>query len=110
MATIEQIKQLLLDNNTVIQQLPAMILLESLVESLSLTPPSIPTPPSPPTSTRSRTVTPVSDEERCTQTLVSGKKKGSQCSKKSTVGSLCTIHFKKLPVTLDTLPVTIDAL
>jgi hypothetical protein len=105
MATIEQIKQLLLDNNTVIQELPAMILLESLVESLSLTPPS-----TPPTPTRSRTITPVSDGERCTQTLVSGKKKGSQCSKKSTVGSLCTIHFKKLPVTLDTLPVTIDAL
>jgi hypothetical protein len=47
-------------------------------------------------STRSRTITPVPEEQRCSQILVSGKNKGGRCSKKSTVRSLCTMHNKKL--------------
>jgi hypothetical protein len=47
-------------------------------------------------STRTRTITPVPEEKRCSQILVSGKNKGGRCSKKSTVGSLCTMHNKKI--------------
>jgi hypothetical protein len=35
------------------------------------------------------------NENRCTQTLVSGKNKGTQCSKNATIGSLCTMHNNK---------------
>jgi hypothetical protein len=35
------------------------------------------------------------EKKRCTQLLVSGKNKGTQCSKNATIGSLCTVHNKK---------------
>jgi hypothetical protein len=45
---------------------------------------------------RTRTITPVSDDEKCTTVLVSGKNKGDRCSKKATKCSLCTMHHQKL--------------
>jgi hypothetical protein len=49
-----------------------------------------------PKTRRTRTITPVSDYDRCTQILVSGKNKGSKCSKKATALTLCTMHNKKM--------------
>jgi hypothetical protein len=77
-----ELKSLVLEQNTRIDDITA------LFGTLELSKP-IP---------RSRTITPISDDERCTKTLVSGKNKGSKCSKKATVGSLCTIHNKKYAI------------
>ena len=82
---ILQIHSLIIENKKFSDELAY---LTSRVDSLELSTPSKPL--------RSRTITPVSDDDRCSQTLVSGKNKGGQCSKKSTVGSLCTMHHKKI--------------
>jgi hypothetical protein len=112
MATIEQIQDLLIENNKIIGKTIAKINNELLRKIAILSNPKGPssdkvsvasgnfgatTAKGPRgATTRTRTITPVSDEERCTKTLVSGKNKGSQCSKKATVDSLCTIHNKKI--------------
>jgi hypothetical protein len=56
-----------------------------------------------PKTRRTRTITPVSEDEKCTSFVVSGKNKGGRCSKKATKGSLCTMHHKKIEPIQSTL-------
>jgi hypothetical protein len=94
MASIESIHALILDLTAlVIENNKTVLDLNARIDTLYAS------------QTRTRTISTVPDNERCTQTLVSGKNKGGQCSKKATVGSLCTIHNKKL-----TLPPVYSAL
>jgi hypothetical protein len=86
LALLSDIHSLVLDNKKRLDILEDII---TRTSSLSLSSP------------RSRSITPVSDDERCSQTLVSGKNKGAKCSKKSTVGPLCTMHHKKLSLFSD---------
>jgi hypothetical protein len=94
MASIEQIQALIIENNKIIEKTIAKINNELLRKIADLSNPDLIAP----IARRTRTITPVSDEERCTQTLVSGKNKGGKCSKKATVDSLCTMHSKKAKV------------
>jgi hypothetical protein len=84
-ALILDLRSLVLDNNKRIDNL-----------ALQLNSLQLPSDPAVDFKKRTRTITPVSDGERCSQTLVSGKNKGGKCSKKSTIGSFCTLHHKLL--------------
>jgi hypothetical protein len=57
-----------------------------------------------PKTTRTRTITPVSEDDRCSASLLSGANKGNQCSKKSVIGTLCTMHNKKALALLPSPP------
>ena len=88
----DQIKTLISENNKLIEKMITKLNNDLFRKIENLSNPDLIVPK----SRRTRTITPVSDDDRCTQTLVSGKNKGSKCSKKATVGSLCTMHNKKL--------------
>jgi hypothetical protein len=88
----DQIKTLISENNKLIEKMITKLNNDLFRKIENLSNPDLIVPK----SRRTRTITPVSDDDRCTQTLVSGKNKGSKCSKKATVGSLCTTHNKKL--------------
>jgi hypothetical protein len=86
-ALLLQLQQIALDNKKRIQTLEETILiLSSNFASLQI---------SQKPRSRTRTITPVPEHLKCTKILVSGKNKGSSCSKKATSGSLCTMHNKK---------------
>jgi hypothetical protein len=92
MASIEQIQTLIIENNTLVEKMITKLHNDLLRKIADLSNPDLIVP----ITRRTRTITPVSEDDRCTQTLVSGKNKGGKCSKKATVGSLCTMHNKKV--------------
>ena len=92
MASIEQIQTLIIENNTLVEKMITKLHNDLLRKIADLSNPGLIVP----ITRRTRTITPVSEDDRCTQTLVSGKNKGGKCSKKATVGSLCTMHNKKV--------------
>jgi hypothetical protein len=100
----EQTQTLISENNILIEKMIAKLNNDLLRKIENLSNPTII-----PKTRRTRTITPVSDDDRCTQTLVSGKNKGGKCSKKATKGSLCTMHHKKMnvePVSVE--PVSVE--
>jgi hypothetical protein len=90
-----KIDELILENNKLIEKAITKLNNE-LVKKISVLLGHEPKPK----TTRTRTITPVSDANRCTASLLSGVNKGSQCSKKSVSGTLCTMHGKKAALLL----------
>jgi hypothetical protein len=86
------ISELISENNKLIEKMITKLNNDLLRKIENLSNPDLIVPK----TRRTRTITPVSDDDRCNQLLVSGKNKGSKCSKKATIGSLCTMHNKKV--------------
>jgi hypothetical protein len=90
-AILVAVQELISEHNNKIEKTIAKLNNDLLLKIGNLMNPTL-TVPKP---TRTRTITPVSEDEKCTTVLVSGKNKGGRCSKKATNGSLCTMHHKK---------------
>jgi hypothetical protein len=93
-ATLVQVQELISEHNKKIEKTIAKLNNDLLLKIGNLMNPTLTVPK----STRTRTITPVSEDDKCRTFLVSGKNKGSRCSKKSTIGSLCTLHHKKVSI------------
>jgi hypothetical protein len=94
----EQTQTLISENNILIGKMIAKLNNDLLLKIENLSNPTIV-----PKTRRTRTITPVSEDEKCTSFVVSGKNKGGRCSKKATKGSLCTMHHKKIEPIQSTL-------
>jgi hypothetical protein len=90
-AILVAVQELISEHNKKIEKTIAKLNNDLLLKIGNLMNPTLTVPK----STRTRTITPVSEDEKCTTVLVSGKNKGGRCSKKATNGSLCTMHHKK---------------
>jgi hypothetical protein len=95
----EQTQTLISENNILIGKMIAKLNNDLLLKIENLSNPTIIVPK----TRRTRTITPVSEDEKCTSFVVSGKNKGGRCSKKATKGSLCTMHHKKIEPIQSTL-------
>jgi hypothetical protein len=104
MASIEQIQALIIENNTLVEKMITKLNNDLLRKIADLSNPDLIV-----SKPRTRTITPVAESERCTKTLVSGKNKGCKCSKKATIGTLCTTHNKVAPAVAPVAPAVAPA-
>ena len=88
---IQQIQLLISENNLLIEKSISKLNNELLRKIGTIMNPTLVVP-----RTRTRTITPITDDNKCSSVLVSGKNKGSRCSKKASNSGLCTMHHKKI--------------